>query len=335
MRIGILTFHNADNYGAVLQCYALQEKLKNYYTEDNKISIIDYKCPEIENAYIPRFKIFKPWNILWYLKAKRKRRKFQEFREKHLDIGSCDFSQYDVIYYGSDQIWNPKLTNCDLKFWGEGFSGKKIAYAASDGGELVLSEKTKILLNSFSKISCREEILTEKLQNSNISIPIETVCDPVFLLSKDEWLKFAEMPIEENYILAYKISENLKFDAEVEKLGRRLKKKVVQITYVKGWRKYFCTRQKFVDDISPEQFVGYFVKADFVMTTSFHGTAFSIIFNKPFFVMSLTKRSERITNVLSILNIADRYGSEYHENSNEVKGLEEYREKALEFLKTR
>ncbi len=331
MKIGILTFHNADNYGAVLQCYALQEKLKELYPDD-EVFVIDYKCPKIFNYYLPNISIKKPWNILTYSKTKKKIRTFQQFREKKFNLGTDDLSQYDVIYYGSDQIWSSVLTDNDLIYFGKCYSGKKIAYAASDGGEINLTAEAKELLKTFSKISCREKSLTEKLINAQLNVPIETVCDPVFLLSKEQWLKMAELPKEKDYVLTYKIRENLSFDSEAEKLGQRLGKQVIQIVYVKSLRKLFYRGQKYVEGISIEQFVGYFANADFVLTTSFHGTAFSIIFNRPFYVLKIAEASERITDLLAALNIEDRYGAECQDNKTDICGLDEYRANGINYL---
>ena len=331
MKIGILTFHNADNYGAVLQCYAMQEKLKELHPND-EIYVIDYKCPKIVNSYIPRFNFKRPWSILGYIKTKKKCKTFQQFREKYFNLGTDDLAFYDTIYYGSDQIWSSRLTENDLTYFGKGFSGKKIAYAASDGGNLMLTDEIKNELNTYSAISCRETSLTNKLSQNNLSIPTSTVCDPVFLLSKDEWLKMAKLPKEENYILTYKIRENVNFDSEAEKIGRLLGKKVIQIVYVKPLRKLFYHGQRFAEGISPEQFVGYFAKADFVLTTSFHGTAFSSIFNKPFYVLKINNASKRITDLLTALSIEDRYGEEYQNNKTSICGFEEYRAKGINYL---
>lgn len=332
MKIGILTFHNADNYGAVLQCYALQEKLKELHPND-EIYVIDYKCPKIINDYIPKINLKKPWSILGLRKTKQKCKTFQRFRKEHFNLGTDDLSFYDVIYYGSDQIWNSTLTGNDITYFGKGFSGKKIAYAASDGGEMKLTKDVKVLLNTFFKISCREKSLTRKMQNLQLNIPIETVCDPVFLLTKEQWLKMAELPNEDNYILAYQITTNVNFDLETEKLSKKFGKKVIRIVYVKSIRKIFYKKQNFVEGISPNQFVGYFAKADYVLTTSFHGTAFSVLFDKPFFVLNLSTRSERVTDLLSTLGIEDRYGAEYKDNKRIVKGLIDYRNTGIDILR--
>ena len=310
MKIGILTFHNADNYGAVLQCYALQEHLKKIYPND-EVCVIDYRNPLIERSYrilgFRRKILFNLTQFLYLPQVLKKRNSFRKFRKEFINVGSPDLSQYDAIYYGSDQIWNPNLTNNDMTYFGADFSGRKIAYAASDGGELVVTENIKVLLNGFESISCREKSLSEKLQKENVSVPIEVAKDPVFLLSKDEWLNIAQKPRERGYVLAYKITENPSFDKEAEYLGKKLGKPVIQIVYTKSARRFFYKKQKFVSGISPEQFVGYIANADFVLTTSFHGTAFSIIFDKPFYVLSFEKRSERITDLLLKSNKLDQW----------------------------
>jgi len=306
MKIGILTFHNADNYGAVLQCYALQETLRRQFPNDD-VCIIDYKNQKIEKAYQRRFSIFKPLSILTKLKYEKKHRNFQKFRKKFLNIGSDDFSLYDIIYYGSDQIWSFSITNKDLTYFGINYNGKKIAYGVSDGGELCLTPEITNLLNAFSEITCREKTLTEQLLQSGIK-NVTTVYDPVFLLSKEDWLKIAEFPKIENYVLAYRIINNPDFDSELKKVGKFFNKQIVEIVYVKALRKFFNTKN-YAEGISPEQFVGYFAKADFVITTSFHGTAFSIIFEKSFNVLTINKRSERITDLLDKFGLNERYVS--------------------------
>ena len=331
MKIGIMTFHNADNYGAVLQCYALQEKLKELYPDD-EVYVVDYKCPKVDKFYIPKLKILRPWSIIYFFKIRKKHQKFQDFRTKYLNIGSDDLSKYDLIVYGSDQIWNSHITERDLTYFGENYNGKKIAYAASDGGDMKYDSEVCDLLNKFSKISCREKSIAKKLQTENLQLPISIVCDPVFLLSKDKWLKMAELPKEENYMLTYKIRENLNFDSEAEKLGEKLQKKIIQIVYVKSLRKIFYKGQTIVEGISPEQFVGYFAKADFIMTTSFHAAAFSIIFEKPFFVLKLDRASERITDLLSELQIDDRYGTCVEESKQSVQNLESFIKNSCEFF---
>lgn len=310
MKIGILTFHNADNYGAVLQAYALQETLKKVYP-DSHISIIDYRNTEIEKSYHPicKQKSFMA-NLLQFIYIPsiiKKHNVFNKFRHDYLNLGCCDFNSYDVIFYGSDQIWNVNLMNNDLVYFGSNFKGTKIAYGVSDGGELILSNTIKLLLVDFKKIFCRESSLDEKLNSEKILTNRKSVCDPVFFFSKEKWLEFAEKPNDSGYVLAYKISDNIDFDSDVVFLGEKLGKKVIQIVYVKGIKRLFYKKQKFQAAISPQQFVGYFANADFILTTSFHGTAFSIIFEKPFYVLSFAKRNERILDLLKYFNMETQW----------------------------
>ena len=325
MKIGILTFHNADNYGAVLQCYALQEHLKMQYP-DCEVNVIDYRNNLIEYSYkIIRRRNSLYYNITQYINFPRilkKRIQFKNFRNKYLNIGTSELSSYDVIYYGSDQIWNTTLTGNDLIYFGKNFEGKKIAYGASDGGEMEFSDEIKKLLNSFSEITCRESTLSERIKNNNITVPVKEVCDPVFLLSNEQWKHISVAPKYKGYILAYKIADRPDFDNEVEELGKKLNKPVIQIVYLKSLKKMIYKKQHFIEGISPEQFVGYFANADFVITTSFHGTAFSIIFGKPLFVLSFGKRSERITELLVNYKLENRYISSVSEISNIKETME-------------
>ncbi len=353
LKIGILTFHYAHNYGAVLQCYALQQTLRNL-CPCAKVSVVDYKNQKIKDDY----KIFiinkkNPYRFLrslfgssirFFDRAKRTL-VFYNFVKNNLNVGSPSLNDYDVIFYGSDQIWNPVLL-ADIKnpcidrtYIGQGFSGTKIAYGASDGNKLELTEDVKKSLNLFSDISVRELTLAKKLSSLNKTVSV--VCDPVFLLSKEDWLKISIAPKEKNYIFAYKIAENLDFDNEVEFLGKRLNKKIIQAVYIKPLKKFFCKKQKFVGAVSPLEFTGYIANADFVVTTSFHGTAFSCLFEKKFCVLKIKDGSERITDLLNILGLENRYvenisditdfEEEIHNDSVKNK-MENYRNKSRQWL---
>lgn len=345
MRIGILTFHNADNYGAVLQCYALQEMLKILCPND-EVRVIDYKNSLVERSYrvlgLRRRPLINITQFLYAHAMMRKRRQFGKFREEFLNIGAARFNEYDAIIFGSDQIWNAEITGGDLSYFGKGFQGTKIAYAASDGGEISSADdETRGLLSGFLAISCREKSLSQRICAITGRDDIQTVCDPVFLRTRQQWQEFARMPEERGYVLAYKVSESVRFDSEAEFLGRQFGKQVVQIVYVRSLKKMFCRRQKFMECLSPQQFVGLFALADFVLTTSFHGTAFSLIFGKPFFVLAIGSRSERITDLLDRLGLRGRYGGSARTLSQESlllmepteKNLIEYKEESMCFLK--
>lgn len=314
LKIGILTFHYAQNYGAVLQCYALQKALEEYFPNTD-IFVVDYRNQKIVQDYaifhLRNKNLYRKLRSLiggvLYLPQRIKcKSNFKTFVRKNLNIGSSTLSEYDAIFYGSDQIWNPKITGgVEPVYFGKEFDGIKIAYAASDGNELKLTDEIKNLLEKFSEVAVREESSLEKF--SFLKNEIRSVCDPVFLLSKDEWLKSAVIPKEKNYVFAYKIGENLDFDNEAEKLGQRLGKEVIQAVYVKSLKKIFYKKQKIVHGISPLEFVGFIANADFIITTSFHGTAFSVIFERSFFSLQIGSYSERITDLLKNVGLENRY----------------------------
>lgn len=307
MKVGILTFHRADNFGAVLQCYALQEVLNKYGYD---VRVIDYRCKSIEYSYkVFNKHILKPRKLILLFKLLKKRKVFCKFRKEYLRIDTSAISSYDIVLFGSDQIWNPIITNNDCLFLGADILPKKIAFAASDGGKIVLDSYVCNLLNRFTYISCREKSLSEKLLAHNIQVPIENICDPVFFISKNQWLNFAKMPNEDNYIIAFKVANHPDFDKKVVELGRKLGKNVIRICITRPIESLYDKSQKYIDCISPQEFVGYVAKADFVITTSFHVTAFSLILNKPFYVLSFQERNERIIDLLCNLNCIDRFVS--------------------------
>lgn len=315
LKIGILTFHYAQNYGAVLQCYALQKALEEYFPNTD-IFVVDYRNQKIVQDYaifhLRNKNLYRKLRSLiggvLYLPQRIKcKSNFKTFVRKNLTIGSSTLSEYDAIFYGSDQIWNPKITGgVEPVYFGQEFDGIKIAYAASDGGKLEVTSEIKGLLQKFSALSVREKSTAKKF--AEIGIRSSIVCDPVFLLSVDEWRKVAVLPREKNYVFAYKVSENPFFDAEAEKIGKKLGKEVIQAVYVKNRRKFFCKSQKIIQGISPFEFIGYIAAADFVLTTSFHGTAFSTLFMRPFCVLEIDSGSERITELLEAVGLEKRYG---------------------------
>lgn len=353
MKIGIMTFHNAENYGAVLQAYALKKYLQETHPSC-QVDIVDYRCPLVEKSYqyfkpLSRFKHKGMKKLLsfllqFYYFPRRVRVKgvFEAFVADFLEPQNNSFNEYDYAIYGSDQIWNPSITGNDTAYFGKGFSGKKIAYAASDGGELVLGEETISLLQDFYAISCREKSLSHKLSQHLPEKSVETVCDPVFLLSKEEWLSFAQPPKERNYLLVYKISENKEMDTEAESFAKKWGKQVIQIVYVKSVKKFLCFKQKFVWAITPNEFVGYFAYADFVFTTSFHGSAFSTILERDFYTFQFAHRNERITDLFCEMELSERFVS--HIPCYETLGehaidwtkvsqkKEEYRQRSVDFL---
>lgn len=327
MKIGIVTFHDANNYGAVLQAYALQETIKNL-SPNAEVYIYDYKCKFVLDCY-------KVWYFSWdlsksfylnirhllgnlyrvikslpYIKSIKKRNTvFDFFRKKYLHISSDSLNTFDEMIFGSDQIWSPYTSGDDLFYFGDGVSCKKYSYGLSDGGNLVLDDIKNNLIRDFKYISCREKKLEEKIRLELNFDNVNLVCDPVFLLNGSDWEKIVELPEEDNYILIYKIAENDSIYEEAYKLSRKTNLKIIAIDYVKMNRTKLSKKFgiDFVYGLSPTQFIGYIKKASYIITTSFHGTAFSIIFEKNFFVLKFDVAADRIENLLDKMELSNRY----------------------------
>lgn len=324
MKIGILTFHNADNYGAVLQCYALQKSISENFPE-HKVFIVNHKNNLIESAYaVFPFawdktrsligNILTLFSVCAMIPARRKARKeFFVFRAENFNLGDANLSDYDIVIFGSDQIWNTRLIGSDRTFFGSDYNGIKIAYGASDGGELLIEENVKLDLKGFKSISCRESSFSERLKRE-ADIIAKTVCDPVFLLSENQWKKKSLLPKENGYVLVFKIQQNENLDSVAKSIGEKLNKKIIQIFYACSVKQFFIASGKKRITISPKQFVGYFANAAFVLTTSFHGTAFSIVFEKPFYTLCMAKGKERVIDLLNRIGLRDRYIMQVNNN---------------------
>ena len=325
MRIGILTFHCAHNYGAVLQSYALQQYLLSL---GYKVEIIDYRPEYLVEPY--RVKLYW-WRFFsknpiecikrffsesfYYLPMRLIRYyAFDRFINKKLLLshaieGNLIPKDYDVYIVGSDQVWNPKITNGfdDVYFARFSFNKgnkKYLSYAASMGKITLSQDETMYLTDSlkcFDKISVREHTLVEMLQPITDN-NIELVLDPTLLVNPDIWNTLAVNPLKnKKYVLVYAIT----MDDEIMKIARKLAN-CLNVEIVELTSGIVKNRGKF-QTASPMQFLGAIKNADFVITTSFHATIFSILFKVPFYVIKLnSSENSRAASLLNMLGITDR-----------------------------
>lgn len=225
MKIGIITFHRACNYGAVLQCYALQRYLK---TEGHEVEVIDYH-PQYFKTDFMNFNLGEG-NVMHkfirgvklialYLTKRKKQKAFKAFvdmmplsKPKHNIMDFQDL-KYDAIVFGSDQIWNPLLTGgIDKVFIGEfpKNNSKFISYAASTDLNICDKEHSKWFQNivmRFDEVSTRETSFSEYL-NSIVPMSSSSVLDPVFLLNKKEWGEISIPTRKNNYLLIYTVPQS-------------------------------------------------------------------------------------------------------------------------------
>lgn len=313
MKIGILTFHCAHNFGAVLQCYALYNILNSM---GHNTYIINYRPQYLISPY-------KPLSLYWftppiYFKqiikkllhihdSIKRAQKFDSFINKfktdNLDLNS-PVNDYDAFIFGSDQIWSSKICKgLDHTYFANrpAFKNKlNIAYAASIGNctltDSELYEIKKLVQTNFKYISVREESLQQVLKSLNIQSRV--VLDPTLLLNKKSFDVIAQKPKEEKYILIYQVYHDKRVREIAQEISKKRQLPIIEISsnaFEEGNKK-----------VSPEDFIGYFKYAQYIVTTSFHGTIFSIIYNKSFYTLSinpvLDARSYSILKTIGLLN---------------------------------
>ncbi len=362
MRVGILTFHMAHNYGAMLQAYALRKKICEMGFD---CEVIDYRNPAIYNWHrkdklkkltkdngfiIGSMKYAKRIITGYYTKDKRWYG-FNNFMEKDIGISKRTYEDvselknldYDTYVCGSDQIWNTEHSGGIYSGYFLDFTNKnvkRIAYAASKGPvEIKDSEKKDFfnLLSKFDYIGVREKGLKDSLEAIGIKNS-QWVLDPTLLLKSEEWIKIANYRKFDNYILIYKIKDDFKLYECARKIAKESGCKIIEITYNKNESLKDIIQ---LEDCGPREFLGLFNKASYVVTNSFHGTCFSIIFNKIFYSIPYQGLSSRMDSLLNLLDLNDRKVENLDEfslntniNYNEVNiKLNKERQASLEFLK--
>lgn len=328
MRIGILTFHYAHNYGAVLQCYALQEYLKSAYS-DAEVEVIDYRCPAIANGYkwhrgeslFSKNPLKSIKTSIRLLRNKIRFEAFETFIKTKLNLASVSTifdNPYDIIIIGSDQVWNYNLTGgFDNYYWGEfkhPESTRIASYAASmqDSWSDNLSLKISTLLGNFNMISVRESTLAKKIQSLTGRQDIYHVVDPTLLIDSSKWNALAIKPhIKNPYLLLFQVEGN---NPKTEQIA-------IQIAHIKKLAivrlSTFVTRNTPWNLLatSPQKFIGLFKFADYIVCSSFHGTIFSLQFNKPFVSVKMGKgKDNRVGAFLNMIGLQHRFVDRYDTN---------------------
>lgn len=324
MRIAILTFHCALNYGALMQTYGLQEYLKR---AGHEVFVVDYRPKYLLRPY----KIFNwRWepalsvvqNVLFLIRAilvfpiRMKRKKgFSQFTKKYIHLCSMNFvestSDFDAFVFGSDQIWNPRITKgFDRIYFGQfpAAKGKQlVAYAASAGNvEHVKSNEKEFLslLSSYTAISVREKSLADFINKQMDKTQVAVVVDPVLLAGRSVFEAIASKEkTGRSYLLVFQLSYDVTFTTRriAESIA---KSKGLEIVELVSSTESLKNRQ-LVETASPEHFISFFRNASYVVTTSYHGTVFSVLFEKDFTVVD-SLDSERMANLLSALDLKER-----------------------------
>ncbi len=352
-KVGIVTFHNAMSYGAVLQSYALQQNIIKLGCD---CEIINYMCDHIYDHYVrilPKTKNIK-FNIKMSLQGRKRylwRKYLRAFRKKYLiesesvrreDLAKLG-QKYDVVFSGSDQVFSNGCTDFDPTYFLDFLPDeKKYSYAASFGFSKMpddLKDEYKKRLESFQTLSIREESGREIIKE--ILPEKETICniDPTFLLSKEDWNKVVTYKKRKPYILVFSVMKPLKLIDYAVKLGQE---KGLEVIYLENWIFPQKKGLKYLNLLGPSEFLGLIKNAEYVMTNSFHGMAFSIIFHKKFGMELDTSgkrniRSEGLLRKVGLLDIEIKDGkldidSVKFDWDHVDAVIEEERKKSLEYL---
>lgn len=352
MKIGILTFHKAINFGAVLQAFGLQEALKQL---GHNACIVDY-APTWDNSTHGSF-IFEVKKTIkrsiFYPVNKSRSFKFKRFQEKYLNIESLDLNDrandFDAFILGSDQIWNPSITanGFDYNYFGRFPAADeklRIGYAGSVGSTKNLSEPQKkefiSLVGTLDGVSARETELNSFILNNGVKSNL--VLDPVLLAGRRCFETMAQPNIRKKpYLLVFQIDRNpdvLMFAKRIaEVLGLNLLEIVPMVTSLGVSFKN--------QTASPSDFISFIKNAEYIVTGSFHATAFSILFHKQFTVIENASRSNRMKSLLDSLGLEQRLASLEDEPQKEKllstidyisvdQKLETLRRESVEFLNT-
>ena len=327
-KIAVVTFHRAHNFGSVLQTYALQEYIKqigNKFGTDIEYKVIDFYTETQEDMY----NVYKSGrsirniikNIIasFYVKElKEKHNKFEEFIMKNIHMTKRFITENDLKkdipdadYYisGSDQIWNVRAKDfSDIYFLDFVNRGRKISYAASFGPLKIDwnqydKEKYAHLLNEYASVSVREDGSQE-----NIGYLTHQECcvnvDPTLLLNCEQWRKIQSDANynEGQYILLYCLEPSKEQLKMAKAISKKLKLPILVLRYNNKNDMFNSFVKRY--DSGPTDFLAYIDHAALVLSSSFHGTAFSLIYHKPFYVFN-GMRDNRIAYILTKTDMVD------------------------------
>lgn len=324
-KIGIYTFFRS-NYGAMLQAYSLYKNVKEICPYD-EVYMVDFKTKAHEgvNNVVKRRSPNFLFNFIWQLMALlrcrqliRRKKSIEEFHNTAFQYTDCYSSvkellenppAMDLHLSGSDQVFNPKGKYHDVYFLNFPKKGsKKISYAPSFGVSSLTDEETNFVrkcANDFDALTCRENEGAKILSDlTGKDVPV--VLDPVFLTSKSSWNNFAVNPPKDKpYIFIYALKDTAKLMKIA--LQIRSEKGINEIIILSPNDLRYYRHCRHIYYPGPKEFVGLVKNASTIVTDSFHGTAFSIIFEKEFYTyISKPLVSSRITTLLSGLGLSER-----------------------------
>ena len=362
-KIEIITMQRVPNYGSILQAYALQETIKNMGFESELINYfpermtmkgmlknIKNKKGILKKSLLVRTAV-RAIMIPSYIKRFHS---FNKFIFKNLNMTKKEYHtidelkkyipEADIYCTGSDQVWNSGWNDgIDYPLFLDFVEGDKkcISYAASFGKDKLDDweiDETKKLLKKYKHISTRE--LSGKDILDGLGYESENVLDPTLLFNKDDWRKLETKKYQgKKYILVYNLNRNTKIDEYAQRIA---KEKNLEIYYISYALHEFYKKGKMKCCTEIEDFIDMLLNATYVITDSFHATAFSINFNKEFMIVFPEKYSTRVRSILKLTGLENRIVNDINDisladkkvdfsNANEI--IKKEREKSINWLK--
>ena len=331
-KIGIITFHAAHNYGSVLQAFATQYEVDKL--ADCQSEIINYRLKTQKEFYsLFHFKLgFKTFVrdivLLPFHKDRKKRYdKFEKFIKENYRLTSEEYNnnddinsirdKFDICITGSDQTWNinvPEIMATDrdnfLPYLLAGFKAKKISYASCIGN-MTKSDLIKYAkyFEDYKYLSTREKV-SAGLLHEVTNLNVRDVLDPTLLLNKDEWTQFFDSTrrIDNDYLLFYSVYGHSKSKEWIKYIIPFAKKNNLKVVCITPFFPVLSKEVINIIDAGPFDFLNYFYNAKIILTDSFHGTAFSINFRKPFYTLGnkYWKEDIRKKDLLIKFNLENR-----------------------------
>lgn len=321
-KTGILTFHRALSYGALLQAYALQNRLFSLGIDNE---IIDYTCDYMVKHYQ---KLFRPMkgnpvkgfalNLLTANGIRKERKTRDCFVEKHMKLSRAynakniaqAAQQYAALIVGSDQVWSPNCVGFDpVYFLDFAAPQQRFSYAASIAVQTLPEElhaEYRRRLKEYSLLSLREQSGVELVRQVVGREDAQIHIDPTLLLNNEAWDRIVpECVIQKPYIFLFTVK---KPKALIEQALALSRKTGLPIFYLNKLHRRREKEIHYMDPVEADQFIALIKNATYVCTNSFHGTAFSIIYHKQFMVETAVAdgRNIRSEELLNRLGLSER-----------------------------
>ena len=356
----LATLFAVDNFGSSLQTYATCKMIEQ---TGGNVKVINYISPRLRFLNL----LFKnqsgnfyslmqmPKRIALGVFVRKRKKIFNRFLHKYMQFTKYyrDYNELeknppkaDIYVTGSDQVWNSNYNQGVEKFFYLDFapaSAKRIAFSASIGMQDIPEDEkaeTKALLQKYSAISVREDRAKELIEELGIT-PVKHVLDPTMLLDEDDWTPLMQKidALEDvPYLLLYQLNKNSDMDRIAQQIAEEKGLKIVKIelSFLHRNKKYFN-----ITFASPNQFLWLFSHASYVVTDSFHGTAFSINFNRQLSIVFPLRFSSRLASAAKMFGlenrIVDKGGVVNAEQEIDYapinEKLNQYRQEAKEFLR--